>query len=176
MIFGDTMTIKEKKLLSVLDRIQIALLDTACIVFLVATILIVLFQVFNRFWFNLPAPWTEEFSRYIFVYLCVLGITRGVRDDAHIKLELIVSAFPEKVQTVANLLIDIIVIILLCGMIVSGFKFLPISMTRRAATLNISMYYLYIAIPVSAIVMVLFILRRNIDLLRSYRDSGRQPT
>lgn len=162
-----------KKLLHGFDATQRALLDIACIVFLVATILIVLFQVFNRFWLNLSAPWTEEFSRYIFIYLCVLGITRGVRDDAHIKLELIVSAFPEKVQIVVNLLIDILVIILLSGVIVSGFKFLPISMTRRAATLNISMYYLYIAIPISAIVMILFLLRKNIDLLRSHRDPER---
>jgi len=165
-------TVKVKKLFSVLDRIQVILLDAACIVFLAATMLIVLFQVFNRFWFNLPAPWTEEFSRYIFVYLCILGIARGVREDAHIKLELIVGAFPETVQTIINLLIDILVIVLLIGVIVSGFKFLPISMTRRAATVNISMYYLYIAIPISAMVMVLFILRRNIVRLRSHWNSG----
>jgi len=164
-----------KKLLHRFDAAQKALLDIACIVFLAATILIVLFQVFNRFWFNLSAPWTEEFSRYIFVYLCILGITRGVRDDLHIKLELLVNLFPQKVQSVIDVLIDALVIIVLSGVVVSGIVFLPITMTRRAATVNFSMFYLYIAIPVSAMVMILFILRKNIDTLRTRWISNRAP-
>jgi len=164
-----------KKLLHRFDAAQKALLDIACIVFLAATILIVLFQVFNRFWFNISAPWTEEFSRYIFVYLCILGITRGVRDDLHIKLELLVNLFPQKVQTVVNVLIDALVIIVLGGVAVSGIEFLPVTMTRRAATVNFSMYYLYIAIPVSAIVMILFLLKRNIETLLTWWGSNRAP-
>ena len=153
--------------LQIVDKIQRGVLDIACIVFLVMTILIVLFQVFNRFWFNLPAPWTEEISRYIFVWLCILGITRGVRDNLHIKVDLVVGRFPEKVQTIIDFFINIVVIVLLSVVIISGFKLLPLTVNRKAATINISMYYLYVGIPASAIVMVIYLLINNVNILKS---------
>ena len=156
------------RVLGIVDRFQRGLLDIACIVFLVMTIIIVLFQVFNRFWFNLPAPWTEEISRYIFVWLCILGITRGVRDDLHIKVDLVVGLLPKKVQQSIDFFVNIVVILLLTVVLISGLKLLPLTVTRKAATINISMYYLYVGIPASAIVMIIYLLINNVNTLKSF--------
>jgi TRAP-type C4-dicarboxylate transport system permease small subunit len=57
---------------------------------------------------------------------------------------------------------------LLTVVLISGLKLLPLTVTRKAATINISMYYLYVGIPASAIVMIIYLLINNVNTLKSF--------
>jgi TRAP-type C4-dicarboxylate transport system permease small subunit len=146
--------------------LQMTCLDAACVAFLLITILLISFQVFNRYVFHLPVAWTEEMTRYAFVWLILLGSVRGVRDNAHIKVEVFVAMMPPRVQRIFDFVIGIIIMILLLAVMVSGFELLPGAIHRRASTMDISLFYLFISVPLCALLMFGFAVKNTLEILR----------
>jgi TRAP-type C4-dicarboxylate transport system permease small subunit len=54
------------------------------------------------------------------------------------------------------------VAVLLGAVIQSAVILLPLTWTRRIATMNISIFYLYVAIPIAMALMLLFTVRNTI--------------
>lgn len=65
-------------------------------VFLIALISLVLgFQVFMRYVMHASLGWSEELSRYCFVWLVFMGISFGAREMRHIKIDAGLFCFPK---------------------------------------------------------------------------------
>ena len=56
-----------------------------------AMILIVTLQVLLRYAFNSSIDWSEEISRLLFVWCMFLAIPLGIREGAHVGIELLVA-------------------------------------------------------------------------------------
>ncbi len=142
-------------------------LDTVCVALLAMVLVVVTFQVLNRFLLGLPIAWTEEAARYLFVWLSLLGAVRGVRDRGHLQVDLFVRMLPAKAEKVLDLLGGLVVAVLLWEVIDSALILLPLTWTRRIATMNVPIFYLYIATPLAAGLMLLFTLRNLVRDARS---------
>ena len=59
---------------------------------------IVTAQVFLRYGFNASIDWSEEISRLLFVWCMFLAIPLGIREGAHVGLELLVAHIPPAVR------------------------------------------------------------------------------
>jgi TRAP-type C4-dicarboxylate transport system permease small subunit len=59
-----------------------------------AMIAIVALQVLLRYGFNASIDWSEEISRLLFVWSMFLAIPLGIREGAHVGLELLVRHLP----------------------------------------------------------------------------------
>jgi TRAP-type transport system small permease protein len=59
-----------------------------------AMIAIVALQVALRYGFNSSLDWSEEISRLLFVWCMFLAIPLGIREGAHVGLELLVAHLP----------------------------------------------------------------------------------
>lgn len=55
---------------------------------------IVTLQVLLRYGFNTSIDWSEEISRLLFVWCMFLAIPLGIREGAHVGLELLVAHIP----------------------------------------------------------------------------------
>ncbi len=143
--------------------LQKTCLDAACVIFLLITVLLISFQVVNRYLLHLPIAWTEELTRYAFVWVSLLGSVRGARDNAHIKVDVFVAMMAPAVQRIVDLLIGIIVLVLLITVVVSGLELLPGAMYRRASTIDVSLFYLYVSIPLCGILMLVFTLKNTVE-------------
>ncbi len=65
-------------------------------VFLISLISLVLgFQVFMRYIMQASLGWSEELSRYCFVWLVFMGISFGAREMRHIKIDAGLFCFPK---------------------------------------------------------------------------------
>ncbi|BEQ13188.1 TRAP transporter small permease [Desulfoferula mesophila] len=147
--------------------LQKQVLDTVCVALLAMVLVVVTFQVLNRFMLGLPIAWTEEAARYLFVWLSLLGAVRGVRDKAHLQVDLIVRMLPARVEKILDLLGGIVVAVLLWEVVESALILLPLTWTRRIATMNVPIFYLYVATPLAAGLMFLFTLRNIMQDARS---------
>ena len=71
---------------------MVRLLDQALRYLLILTMgtltVTVFMQVLIRFVFKIPLPWTEEVARISFVYSVYLGAILGMRDRAHINVDI----------------------------------------------------------------------------------------
>jgi TRAP-type C4-dicarboxylate transport system permease small subunit len=81
---------------------SLAALDAAVrvviIVTMAAMVIVVSAQVFLRYGFNTSLDWGEDIARLLFVWTIFLAIPLGVKEGAHIGIELVVKLFPEVAQ------------------------------------------------------------------------------
>ena len=61
-----------------------------------AMICIVTFQVLLRYAFNSSLDWSDEISRLLFVWCMFLAIPLGIREGAHVGIELLTVHIPER--------------------------------------------------------------------------------
>ena len=63
-----------------------------------ATIVVVTAQVVWRYAFNNSLVWTEELSRYLFVWMTFVGAALAVKESSHIRVSLLVDCLPARVR------------------------------------------------------------------------------
>ncbi len=81
------------------------LLDAALYAFVVAAVAIlvalvcgVTFEVVMRYAFNKPTRWVVEFSEYALLYLAFLGGAWVLKEEGHVKVELLIEVLPPQVR------------------------------------------------------------------------------
>jgi C4-dicarboxylate transporter DctQ subunit len=99
--------------------------------------------------------WTDEFSRYTFIWLSYLSAAIVFREHDHISIDILYAALPGKVQKVIdkfNSFLHLAFFIFILGV---ATKIIPVVMKQITPTLGIKMGYVYLAFPISAVIMLL---------------------
>lgn len=91
---------------------------------LLLTTLIIFVQVIMRSVFNSSLTWSEELTRYIFIWQIWMGVSIAQKDKAHIKVE-ILKSFVKNQKVIA--VVDVIATILLIA-----FNIFLVTSRRRA--------------------------------------------
>ncbi|MBI1385064.1 MAG: TRAP transporter small permease subunit [Rhizobiales bacterium] len=122
-------------------------------VLVVAMILFV--QVVLRYVFNTGLPWPEEASRYIMIWVTMLAGSLLVRDEQLIAVDFFDKYWPERALRYRNALFRLLLAAMLAVLFWVGLDQAMFSAFRRTATLEISWFWPYLAIPVGAALMLL---------------------
>ncbi|QIM65131.1 TRAP transporter large permease subunit [Frederiksenia canicola] len=115
--------------------------------------LILIAQILARQVFHSPLNWSEELARLLFVYVGMLGISVGIRNQQHVFIDFITNLFPEKVKKVANSFVQLIIFICLISFIHFGIK-LFFKAENNIFTLGISEKWMYGSLPLIACLML----------------------
>lgn len=118
-------------------------------------ILVTFLQVLCRFVLKIPVSWSEEVARLSFVWMIFLGSALGVREGSHLSLEILTAALPERLQRYMKILMNLTVAGIAAVILWYGWNYVVRSVGKTAVTLPIPANCVYIAAPVSAIVMIL---------------------
>jgi TRAP-type C4-dicarboxylate transport system permease small subunit len=140
-------------------------LNIICRVFLGAIITIIFYGVIMRYIFSRPPAWAEELSRFIFIWMIMLGAVVVTREQSHIELTILVDHLPKKVRLVISIFTRLLMICFCWVMIQQGVKIYPIVAEAASPTFAISMGWLYLSIPVGGFLMTIFILENMIKSL-----------
>lgn len=130
------------------------------LVILIAGIIvaIVTTEVTLRYLFSHSLIFTEELSRYLMVWIVFLGSALAIRDGSHIRIQILVNRLGPRMQQIAQLAAYILIIAFLVFVTVEGLKILPRQLQQMCITIDISLFYFYLAIPVGSILMIIFLL------------------
>lgn len=143
---------KVKKLF---DKIEKGIMIALSIMFLVMVVAIFL-QVIMRYVFNDANAWSEELARYTFVWLTLLGGAVAVRKGTHMKVDYFINLMPKKLVNVFNVFTNAVLILFFLVIIKYGFDLVAITFKQKSAGLGIPMAFPYLALPVGAILMLMF--------------------
>jgi TRAP-type C4-dicarboxylate transport system permease small subunit len=78
-----------------------------------AVMVIVTFtQVVMRYVFNNALSWSEEFARYLFIWFSWVGVSAGLNDKAHLKVEALSNALLKKGLIKTNGAVSLVVSLL----------------------------------------------------------------
>lgn len=143
-----------KKLIYGYDRLEERVLCAS----LVLTTLIIFLQVIMRSVFNSSLTWSEELTRYIFIWQIWLGVSVAQREKQHIRVELLFSFIKNgKFREVINIIATVILIAFNIFLVIYG-KNVVGQMIRRhslSGAMRLPMWIVFLALPVSSAIFCL---------------------
>jgi TRAP-type C4-dicarboxylate transport system permease small subunit len=114
---------------------------------------IVFISVLFRYVLNSPLTWTEELASLLFAWVTFVGAYVGFRSRSHISIDtLVVFLSPAVRQWVARF-VDVCVLLLLGLFLWEGVSLTMTTWSLAFPAMEISRGYLYLAIPVGAVLM-----------------------
>jgi TRAP-type C4-dicarboxylate transport system permease small subunit len=130
-------------------------------------VVIVSAQVWYRFILNDPLSWSEEASRYLFVWISFMGAAAGVRYQVHLGIDLMEKILPAGSYRIAVIIVNLIIQVFLLIIIYWGFKILGIIQFQESPSMHISMRYPYMAVPVGSIFMFINSVRITVSTIQN---------
>ena len=79
---------------------------------LIVTVTLIFYQVIMRFVFNDSPSWTEEITRYIFIWQIWLGASMGLKDRQHIRIDLVSSALVKNNKLKSKNVLEIVILLI----------------------------------------------------------------
>ncbi len=121
--------------------------------FLIMFVILVL-QILARQVFRSPLTWSEQLAGLIFVYVGMLGISIGIRNQTHVLIDFIFKNVPPKVQKVMLTISQIIIFVCIIFMGYLGNILYKKKWIFELVSLKISSGWMYLAMPLISILMM----------------------
>jgi len=144
------------------DAIESAL-NALLAIMLVVLVGSLVYQVFGRYVLNHAPSWTEELSRFLMVYITMLGSSSLIRRQGHVAVNVLVDALPEPFRQMLLWLRDAIMLSAAGFLMWYGYSFALIGARRASPALEISMYWPILSIPISGALIALFLVLGRLD-------------
>ncbi len=149
-----------------LDRWQKILTWTMALA--VAVLIIpVSIQIFSRFTALIPAYiWTEELSRFCFVWMVMIGAMIGVRERIHFDVDVWPELSPKN-DALLRIASNSLVLVFTCVIIWWGVDFTKFGWNQTSELADLPMWLIFIAWPIAGITWLMFLVEafvRDIDL------------
>ena len=143
-----------KLLAKIMELIESSVCVTAVIIMTFACGL----QVVNRNFVHLPLQWTEELARYSMVWLALLGASIGLRQGKQMCMTFVYDKCAANVRRIFRIVGDVVCAVF-CGTV--GYFSLftiqrQIEVNQVTSALKIPMGIVYIVIPFSMFVMMIY--------------------
>ncbi|EKB50962.1 TRAP transporter small permease [Cecembia lonarensis] len=119
----------------------------------------VTWQVVSRYIFQNPSSFTDELSRFMLIWLGMLGAAYVAGQDQHLAIDI----FPQKLvgKSRAKLMIFIYSLVLLFAFLVmvlggSNLVYITYILGQKSATLQLPLAYVYSIIPISGLLVAYY--------------------
>ena len=142
--------------------ISLALLAMMCIIFL---------QVFTRYVIFYSLPWSEELSRYLFVFIIIVGINIAVTKDKLIKIDAIQSVVKSirgrAVVAFFHAVVGMIASILIASYATDLF---PVGYVQKSPAMRIPMIIMYYIVFSGYVLSTIALFFKACDQIRILLD------
>jgi TRAP-type C4-dicarboxylate transport system permease small subunit len=133
--------------------------DFILIVLSILTVVVVFIQVIMRYIFGSSLVWSEELARYAFIWMIYIGVSYGVKRQAHISVDAFALLFKRKgkfiLATCAN------VAFLAFAVILTYFSFDVVNkMNSTSPAMSIPMKWVYAAPMIGLFLTAIRIIQR----------------
>jgi len=126
-----------------------------CVSLFVLILVTMIMQVTSRYVLNAPLIWTEEMARMSYIWACYLGGPIAFRRGTHVTITFVSERLPGRALAAVNLLLQAVALVFLTQLAVQGIMLTIRSHHLDMITLPFSWSAIYIAAPISAILMIL---------------------
>jgi TRAP-type C4-dicarboxylate transport system permease small subunit len=159
-----------RKLLTILKTLQDELCRVVMLVIIILTAVMVASmcaQVFWRYVLNDSLIWPEEVSRYAFIWVSCLGMSVGARRGDLIAIDVLWAGRPKRVRLFISIVARVLTIPLLIVFAWEGWVLINVVAGQRAAATNVPVWWVYLALPISSVFALSFMLE---TLARDVRE------
>ncbi|RCS69962.1 TRAP-type transport system, small permease component, predicted N-acetylneuraminate transporter [Vibrio casei] len=149
-----------RKLRSYLDK-SILIFCSLALIALVAT---VTWQVFSRYILNDPSSFTDELSRYLMIWLGLLGASYLFGKRGHLAITLLSDNIPAKMNIALQIFISLLTLSFASlAMLKGGSALIGRTMQQFSPALQVPMAYVYFILPLSGVLIVFYLILNTLE-------------
>ena len=148
-------------------------LEWVLILLMGANVLNVLWQVFTRFVLRHPSSFTEELARFLLIWVGLLGASYASGKKMHLAIEVAVDKLKGKSRLWMEVSIQTFVFLFaFLVMVIGGIRLVTITLvlSQISAALRLKLGYVYLAIPLSGLLIMFYSLLFLISAFRKLRQ------
>lgn len=116
---------------------------------------VLFWQVFSRFVFGSSISWAEELTRFLLIFMVLIGSSLALRSNELISVEMILERVTGNIRKTLVIVIHSISIILFIILIKYGYLMALDFSNQHAPSLRISMEYIYLSLPLGGTLLLL---------------------
>ena len=131
-----------------------AVVYAVIVLLMAAMVTVTAAQVFYRYVLNQPLTWSEELSRYLFIWIVFLAAWAGFRQGLHLGVNAVSERLPPIGVAIMARVIEAIILVFLLAALSAADQVLTITARQTSATLRLPMHAIYAAFPVAAVLMI----------------------
>jgi TRAP-type C4-dicarboxylate transport system permease small subunit len=143
-------SLKEK-----LDKI----VGTMLMVIMAVMVINVTWQVFSRYVIQSPSSFTDELSRYLLVWLGMLGAAYVAGQGNHLAIDLLPTKLTGEAKRRLLIVINVVIILFVIPVMIMGgsnLVYITYILEQKSATLQLPLAYVYMMIPFSGLLVLFY--------------------
>jgi len=153
------------------------LLERLLVILMWIMVFAVVWQVFTRFVINSPSTFTDELSRYLMMWIGILGGAYVYALKRHLAIDILITKISLKKQNILTIFISVIImafssIVLVYGgfnVVSTTLSFNQISPSLSLFGQNLPMGYVYMAAPIAGVIIIICTIN---DILQTIKKCG----
>jgi TRAP-type C4-dicarboxylate transport system permease small subunit len=145
-----TVTTKNK-----IDKIVALLLITI----LSVMVLNVTWQVFSRYVLQVPSSFTDELSRYLLIWLGMLGSAYVAGQENHLAIDILPQKLTGKAKNRLMIFVHLVILAFVIPVMILGgsnLVYITYVLGQKSATLQVPLAYVYAIIPLSGFLILYY--------------------
>ena len=157
-----------RKLWSLFGRV----LELGSILSFLGLVGVVLLQVYARLFLPKSPHWTEEASRFLFIYTVSFASGLAIREKAFVNVDVFTNMLPKPAQRWLQILLDFLVGAFMAVVFYYSLKNLGIGRMQTSASLRVPMHYIFASMSVLSGTVGLFSLASVVRDVRLAAGGG----
>lgn len=142
-----------------IDKLVRKSIEWTLIIFLGSMVVLVFGNVVLRYGFNSGIVFSEEVSRFLFMWVTLLAAMLALQEGAHLGMTTIVASLPVKGQRIVRFISDSLMLVC-CMLLIDGtWKQVTIAMTDRAPVTGIPLGVVFSGLLVCSAGMIITLCR-----------------
>jgi C4-dicarboxylate transporter DctQ subunit len=138
-----------KKILEIIDKAVEWIIFVCAVGFVVLCFV----QVLCRYVLNNSLSWSEEASRFLFVFVVFLGGIICVKEQRHTFIDILVNLIPDKPKKYYMVFVYLLMLAFSVLLIISGWGLAVKNIYQVSSAMRIPIGYIYMVIPLSGLFM-----------------------
>ncbi|MCM3571012.1 TRAP transporter small permease [Neobacillus mesonae] len=138
------------------------------IILSILTVVVIFVQVFMRYVMHSSLTWSEELARYAFIWLVYIGVSYGVKKQAHISVDALTWIVKRRGKFVLSICANIAVLVF--SVLLTYFSFEVVAQINRLSpAMAIPLKYVYAAPLVGFLLTAIRVIQTMIIQTKTFR-------
>ncbi|MCB2290574.1 TRAP transporter small permease [Clostridium sp. CS001] len=132
-------------------------LEVVCISLFIFITIIGLYQIITRYVFNAPSTISEELLTFSFTWMALLSAALVFGKREHMRMEFVANLFKGKASIALGIISEVLILIFAALVLIyGGMSITKLTALQVTASLGVPMSYIYVIVPVSGVLIVLY--------------------
>ena len=148
-------------------------LEIICISLFVIITFIGLYQIITRYVFNSPSTISEELLTFLFTWMALLSAALVFGKREHMRMSYVANFFKGKNGIKLSIISEVVVLFFAALVLVyGGITITKLTTTQITASLGVSMALIYVVVPISGVITVIYNVININELMLELKDEN----